>query len=203
MHNPAPQETFRLVERLQALAHGFDERWGRLLESRLELSPAQLRLLEWLAANGPSTPGVVSRGLGRTKGNVTGLVKRLVEKGLVERQAMAADRRTIRLVLTGEGHARVVEAQELKESFAGEVTRLNPLHRLALLELLDELAEAALKHPPGRKERGGGETGRRPGAGEPAPKERGSKNRKPLKRSETGRFVRLLEKERRGRYIQI
>jgi DNA-binding MarR family transcriptional regulator len=49
------------------------------------------------------TPGMLTRALLVTAGNVTGIVDRLTTLGLVERQPVPADRRAVRLSLTARG----------------------------------------------------------------------------------------------------
>ena len=54
---------------------------------------------------GPATMGELSQRLKVSNGNVTGVVERLVQDGLVERTALPTDRRSYRVALTAEGRA--------------------------------------------------------------------------------------------------
>jgi DNA-binding MarR family transcriptional regulator len=86
------------------------------------------------------TPGELSRALLVTGGNVTGVVARLLRLGLVERRAVPADRRRVRLRLTGRGRATMRRAvprhrSELEAIFA-------PVAPAALARLRDALGEA-------------------------------------------------------------
>lgn len=70
------------------------------------------------------TPKQLTRELLVTAGNVTGIVERLVGQGLVARQPVPRDRRTVRIVLTPEGRRRTAEAlpdhrRELARLLAG------------------------------------------------------------------------------------
>lgn len=70
------------------------------------------------------TPKELTRELLVTAGNVTGIVERLVSRGLVARQPVPQDRRTVRILLTPEGRRRTAEAlpghrRELARLLAG------------------------------------------------------------------------------------
>jgi DNA-binding MarR family transcriptional regulator len=56
------------------------------------------------------TPKELTRALLVTAGNVTGIVERLVQQGLVTREPVSHDRRTVQVVLTPEGRRRIAEA---------------------------------------------------------------------------------------------
>jgi DNA-binding MarR family transcriptional regulator len=69
----------------------------------LGLSIAQFDLLSTLTENEGLSQSEVAARLYVTKGNVSGLVDRLEQSGLVERRAIAGDRRSFALHLTEEG----------------------------------------------------------------------------------------------------
>jgi DNA-binding MarR family transcriptional regulator len=64
------------------------------------------------------TPGGLTRALLVTAGNVTGIVKRLEERGLVERLPVPEDRRTVRVRLTERGRRLI---GDLRPAHAGHV----------------------------------------------------------------------------------
>jgi DNA-binding MarR family transcriptional regulator len=66
-----------------------------------EIKPQQAMVLRLLAE--PQTMGELAERLGCDNSNVTGLVDRLEQRGLVERRAAERDRRAKLLVLTDEG----------------------------------------------------------------------------------------------------
>ncbi len=68
------------------------------------------------------TPKELTRALLVTAGNVTGIVERLATRGLVSREPVPGDRRTMRIVLTREGRRAMASAL--------------PRHRLDLARLL-------------------------------------------------------------------
>ncbi|MCW5556787.1 MAG: MarR family transcriptional regulator [Verrucomicrobiae bacterium] len=83
---------------------------SRIFFERWEVTPAQFNLLNLLtdAAEG-MTQSDLSRELLTHRSNITGLVDRLEERGLVKRRAQADDRRAWRVVLTPAGQRLVEE----------------------------------------------------------------------------------------------
>jgi DNA-binding MarR family transcriptional regulator len=76
------------------------------------------------------SPSGLTRALLVTAGNVTGIVRRLEERGLVERLPVPHDRRAALLRLTGEGRGRMAE--------------LIPAHARALEDILARAGEGDL-----------------------------------------------------------
>jgi MarR family transcriptional regulator, lower aerobic nicotinate degradation pathway regulator len=116
-----------------------------LLERRAaehDLSIAATRLLGVLRDREP-TMNELARLLDLDKSSVSGLVDRAERRGLVERAPSAADRRAVRVRLTGEGRSLVSSAAGL---FAADVTamlgRLAPRDRAALPRLVSRLLVA-------------------------------------------------------------
>lgn len=82
------------------------------------------------------TPGELTRALLVTAGNVTGIVDRLVRRGLAERRPVPEDRRAVRVRLTARGQRTIARAfprhrQDLARLLAGvpagELARLRDL----------------------------------------------------------------------------
>lgn len=77
---------------------------GRLIASGAwELTVPQLRALTFTADNADCTMGELARSLGIGLSAASGLVERLVQQGLVEREAAPNDRRLVCLRLTKAG----------------------------------------------------------------------------------------------------
>jgi DNA-binding MarR family transcriptional regulator len=76
------------------------------------------------------TPKELTRELLVTAGNLTGIVERLVHQGLVRREPVPEDRRTVRIRLTPEGRRQNAEAL--------------PAHRHALARLLVDVPPSTL-----------------------------------------------------------
>lgn len=113
----------------------------------LGLSIPQFDLLSTLTEQEGISQSELAEKLYVTKGNVSGLVDRLVQAGLVERRAIAGDRRSYAMHLTPEGR-RLAEAgiTAQRDFVASTLGKLKPedlaeLDRLVLL--WRDLARAA------------------------------------------------------------
>src|SRR5258708_14489789 len=71
-----------------------------------------------------------------TKGNISGLIDRLVAAGLVERRATAADKRQHAIFLTSAGRAAAEEAIACQQRFVARTIGRLPAEDLAALERL-------------------------------------------------------------------
>src|SRR6478672_10754665 len=83
------------------------------IASEFELSPPQVRALGVLEPGRPVPMSDLAEALHCDNSNVTGIVDRLEDRGLVERRAAAHDRRVKHLVVTPHGarvRARIVAA---------------------------------------------------------------------------------------------
>ena len=105
----------------------------------LGLSIPQFDLLSTLTEQEGISQSELAERLYVTKGNVSGLVDRLVQAGLVERRAIAGDRRSYAMHLTPEGR-RLAEAgiAAQRDFVAGTLGKLKPddlaeLDRLVLV----------------------------------------------------------------------
>jgi len=106
---------------------------------KLGLSIPQFDLLSTLTEQEGISQSELAERLYVTKGNVSGLVDRLVQAGLVERRAIAGDRRSYAMHLTPEGR-RLAEAgiATQRDFVASTLGKLKPddlaeLDRLVLL----------------------------------------------------------------------
>jgi DNA-binding MarR family transcriptional regulator len=102
------------------------------------LTMPQFDVLAQLARHGTGmTPGELTRELLVTKGNVTGIVERLVRRGLVERLRVPSDGRTRRLVLTPEGRRLTSRAiPEHRREIASHMAQVPPGELHSLRDLL-------------------------------------------------------------------
>jgi DNA-binding MarR family transcriptional regulator len=124
----------RIVEEmervLRALRSGIPQEWFTL-----ELTMPQLRALFGLLEEGPSRMGSLASLLGMSLSGATGLMDRLVEKGLVERSVDPDDRRSVVCELSPQG-------RELAERLL-QLRRTQWQERLSALT--EEEAELALR----------------------------------------------------------
>jgi len=68
------------------------------------LSLVHLNVLMTLEAEGPLPMGALAEAMDVSQASVTGIVDRMEQRDLVERQRGDEDRRVVRVALTGEGH---------------------------------------------------------------------------------------------------
>lgn len=98
------------------------------------LSIPQFDLLSTLTEREGSTQQELAERLYVTKGNVSGLVDRLVEAGLLERRSTAGDRRSHALHLTAKGRDRVERGLAAQRSYVSRTLGRLPARDLAELE---------------------------------------------------------------------
>ena len=125
----------RLLKATRAIEGELRERmrreWGTTLP-RFDVLSALHR------AEGGLTMGALSGTLRVSNGNVTGIVDRLAEDGLVRREAVAGDRRASRVRLTAEGRAAFEAMARLHEAWVDEL--LSPIGREGLEVIRTRLA---------------------------------------------------------------
>jgi MarR family transcriptional regulator, organic hydroperoxide resistance regulator len=112
--------------------------------SEFELSPMQAHVLRLLEPDEPLPMRTLARKLCCDASNVTGIVDRLEERGLVRRAAAPGDRRVKMLVVTDQGLgvrtailARLSEAPE-------PIAKLSAADQRALREILNRALEPGL-----------------------------------------------------------
>jgi DNA-binding MarR family transcriptional regulator len=117
---------------------------SRVFFARWDLSPSQFNVLNLLHDH---PDGLSQSELGRQlimhRSNVTGLVDRLLKRGLVERRDVAADRRAYRVLLTAEG--RNVLRQILPKYYQEAVRVWDGITPGRISTLLEDLREVAAR----------------------------------------------------------
>lgn len=139
---PNPTATERRYEALLQLLRTSETIWNasRLFFARWELSPSQFNILNLLGGHAQGLSQIeLSRELITHRSNVTGLVDRLEERGLVSRKTVPGDRRAYSVQLTRAG-ARLVE-EILPEYYARAEAALEPIPLKALPQFNRQLAE--------------------------------------------------------------
>jgi DNA-binding MarR family transcriptional regulator len=107
---------------------------------QLGLTPAVARALLELDPDHPSPARDLAERLECDRSNVTGLVDRLEEAGLVERRVAPADRRVKTLVVTAAGRRVQAQMQRLTSDSAELLTNLTDAELAALRDLLGKIA---------------------------------------------------------------
>jgi DNA-binding MarR family transcriptional regulator len=109
----------------------------------LELTREQLRVMFLLSFKGRSSPGEAAASFGVPKANVTSIIDRLVEKGLISRQENPDDRRSYILSLTEEGKSQVERLREIGAAKIKGVLERMPYNALVSLQMgLEALIKA-------------------------------------------------------------
>ena len=111
---------------------------------RMNLSRGQLRILTLLSSNVSISPGNVADMLGVPKANVTEIIERLVDQGLVKREPNLEDRRSHNLSLTKKGKAEVEQLREWSTRRIEKVLERIPGDKLESLAIsLEDMLIAA------------------------------------------------------------
>jgi DNA-binding MarR family transcriptional regulator len=151
---PESKARLRLWLRLLTCSGLIERAVRRRLRDELSVTLPRFDLMAALErAPDGLTMGELSAHLKVSNGNVTGVVERLVQEGLVERAALPTDRRTIRVALTAAGRsAFAVMAQrhaEWIDRLLGDLDEAEIERLMALLGRLRQAVEREL----GKEER--------------------------------------------------
>jgi MarR family transcriptional regulator, organic hydroperoxide resistance regulator len=125
-------EAWALMQRLFAP----QRRRFMALAAEYELSPPQLGALKALDSDNPLAMSELAEVLGCDNSNVTGIVDRLEDRGLVERRPGERDRRVKMLTITGRG-AQIRDALGARLSEPPEpLASLPPDDQVALRDIM-------------------------------------------------------------------
>jgi DNA-binding MarR family transcriptional regulator len=120
------------------------------IAQEFDLAPQQMITLRMLGA-GPRKMSELANALFCDNSNVTGIVDRLEERGLVRREAAAGDRRVKLLVLTKEGERMRVEITRRMSEPPPPIASLTVADQKALRDILkkaiDSYERAVAKRP--------------------------------------------------------
>jgi DNA-binding MarR family transcriptional regulator len=120
------------------------------LGQEFDLAPQQMIALRMLGA-GPRRMGELAQALFCDNSNVTGIVDRLEERGLVTREAAEGDRRVKLLVLTAEGERMRIEITKRMAEPPPPIAALSEKDQRTLRDILkkavaaDPAAEASVE----------------------------------------------------------
>ncbi len=133
---PSPRQ--QLVEELgQALRQhdGLIASFFRALAARLGVTVTDMQVVEGLAASGPMTAGQLADLAGLTTGAITGMINRLEESGLVQRERDPEDGRRVivRLVEHSDQLQRIAPLFQTREQAWGDLTGQYDDRQLAML----------------------------------------------------------------------
>jgi len=111
----------------------------------LDLSMTQLKVALLLFLNGPSRMSTLAAWLGVTLATATGVVDRLVERGVISRQSEPDDRRVVLCSLTKDGHKMVSTMWQSARNRTHQILDAMDVSKLRLLsEALQAMQEATI-----------------------------------------------------------
>ncbi|MFN8075374.1 MAG: MarR family transcriptional regulator [Kineosporiaceae bacterium] len=121
--------------------------WGRMADDVPQrVSLPQLRALMIIARNQGIKLTALGEAMDALPSSASRLCDRLVAAGLIEREVNAADRREVRLSLTGEGGRLLEHLARARRRYLGEViAQMPPAARQALVQGLTEFTRAAAR----------------------------------------------------------
>ena len=112
------------------------------------ISSTHLHVLYVLESDGPMPMSRLAEHLDVSLPNVTGIVDRMVERGLVERGRDADDRRVVTVGVTDSGHETVQEIDSIRRETLGKtLAALTPQQQQRALQTFTDLRAAVESQP--------------------------------------------------------
>jgi DNA-binding MarR family transcriptional regulator len=138
MSTIAPARPSAASEAWVLIAELFTSQRSRTMcvSAEFDLAPGQLHALKWLDPASPKPMRDLAAALACDNSNVTGIIDRLEDRGLVERRPAAHDRRVKMLVVTPKGQELRRQIKERMEQAPPQLMRLSEAEQSALRDLL-------------------------------------------------------------------
>jgi DNA-binding MarR family transcriptional regulator len=134
-------EEDQIVAAIRQIIRAVDLQSRRLAEA-YGLTGPQLAALKELRRRGALPPSSLARRVHLSQATVTGIIKRLEKRGLVERTPSDSDRRSIVLALTDAGRELLDQAPSLlQDRFREGLSSLQQWERLQILATLQRVAD--------------------------------------------------------------
>jgi DNA-binding MarR family transcriptional regulator len=116
--------------------------YQRYIGKPYDLREVEFTLLVLLQANHGAAPKQLAQALNMPAPNVTVLLDKMVERGLVERRRSPSDGRALEVHLTDKGHTLAARIHEVSLTMEDSLMQpLSPAERAMLRELLIKLAK--------------------------------------------------------------
>jgi DNA-binding MarR family transcriptional regulator len=137
---PRPDAVLELVH---TIMHQYKtQQFQALRDGQHELTHMEAKVLSYFGNRPGTTQSDLARHSGRDKAQLTRLITALRERGLLQGEADAADRRNTRLSLTDAGRAIQQAAQREAEILNAQAVRgMSAQQQQALLELLQQVKQ--------------------------------------------------------------
>ena len=136
---PSPQD--EVLELIHTVMHQYrSQQYQVLREGRHDITHMEKKVLGYVAHHPDATQSDMSRDSGRDKAQLARLIKGLRERGLLDSQPDAADRRNLRLSLTPDGRS-VLRAldQQSRRLATRAVAGMSAAEQRQLLALLQRV----------------------------------------------------------------
>jgi DNA-binding MarR family transcriptional regulator len=139
---PATRDVADIVQGLRRITRAI-ELYSQDVQRSYGLTGPQLWALKNLQRAGPLTPNRLADSLAVDQSSVSGLLRRLEEKGLVHRARMAEDQRSVRIELTAEGRSLARRAPEAAQGrLLHGLSNMSPARVQALRRSIETLVGA-------------------------------------------------------------
>jgi DNA-binding MarR family transcriptional regulator len=146
MKNGFTMEKEDLINKIIELQRLADHSWRQyqlIVWLSLPLTIAQVKSLFFISNQKETNPGKLAEALGVTPTNATGIIDRLVKKGLVSRTENPENRRMLLLRATGEGEELVAKLRERRKGHMAEILEpMNEEELMVIVQGLDSLVKA-------------------------------------------------------------
>jgi DNA-binding MarR family transcriptional regulator len=147
----------RAPEQLEEILNGFAEVISKIVLdlhqqhlAELDLTLSQAQALRVLRRDGTLPTGRLALELRISAPAVTQLTDRLIRKGLIARQAAAADRRTVLVALSGKGRRLIDQFRKRRcEIFSGALAQLREVERAEVIASLEKMVAALEQYESG------------------------------------------------------
>ncbi len=117
---------------------------GNSVSGNAQISPAQMALLDWVAASNGCGVQDVADGLGLTPPTVSVGVRRLEDVGFLKRKSNPQDKRSVQFFLTAKGQSMQQQSQDFRRKKLELILAgLTPQEQETLLRLLGKALQAA------------------------------------------------------------
>ena len=138
---PADSYDLRILQALRRIIRAVDLH-SHKLSSRYKITGPQLGCLMSIAEDGPLTSAKLSRTIYLSPSTVVGIIDRLEEKGLVERQRSLRDRRQVHISITPAGRTLIAEAPPLlQDKLAEALGNLPDNEQIQMTRALEKLVD--------------------------------------------------------------
>ena len=149
-------EKGRLIDYIQELGRKVERALNPLMPEewiQVDVTMPQLRVLFLLFADGPTRMRLLASNMGITMATATGIVDRLVERGLVMREGCLGDRRAVVCRLTKEGQELIDRLWQSGQSRGRDLLQaMSPAELLLVTEAMETVIRAAAAVEQGLKQ---------------------------------------------------